>query len=85
MNNPKRASQEVTSAIQDIKVTMTEKGTSDINAIFHSTLTAIIITFQRFAYIFTLSKLSQPNQNLCVVSEINKRMGKIMDLKFDKK
>uniref|UniRef100_A0A915Q459 Uncharacterized protein n=1 Tax=Setaria digitata TaxID=48799 RepID=A0A915Q459_9BILA len=47
MIDPKDANQQVTFAIQDIKMMITEKGTLDTNAIFRGSFTTIISTFRR--------------------------------------
>ncbi|VIO89935.1 Uncharacterized protein BM_BM1560 [Brugia malayi] len=46
INEPKKTIQEVSLAIQDIKMMITEKGTTDIN-IFHGSLTTVTSTFRR--------------------------------------
>ncbi|VDO39400.1 unnamed protein product [Onchocerca flexuosa] len=47
VGKPEKAIQEVTFAIQDIKMMITERGALDINAMFRGWLTAIICTLRR--------------------------------------
>lgn len=52
MDKPEKAAQEVTIAVQDIKMMVTEKGILDINALFRGSLTTVAISFRRFFFSF---------------------------------